>query len=196
FALLVELADDARTHVVAPVVELLLQLILDDLPLFLDDEDLVQALGELPDALGLERPRHRDLEDANANLDGVAFRDAEILERLPHVEIALSARDDAEARPRRIDDDAVQLVDAAVMQRRVDLVVLHPRLGAEERVGPADRHAVGRQRKVVGDDDLDVARIAVDRCGAFDGVGNALEADPATRIAAHGPAVQAEVEDL
>ena len=47
FAFLVELADHARAHVVAPVVELLLQLVLDDLPLLLDDEDLFQALGEL-----------------------------------------------------------------------------------------------------------------------------------------------------
>ena len=74
FALLVELADDARADVVAPVVELLLQLVLDDLPLFLDDEDLVQALGELAHALRLERPRHRDLVDADADVGGVAPR--------------------------------------------------------------------------------------------------------------------------
>jgi hypothetical protein len=36
------------------------------------------------------------------------------------------------------------------MQCRVDLVVLDPRFGREERIGPADRHAVGRQREVVG----------------------------------------------
>ena len=66
FALLVELADDARAHVVAPVVELLLQLVLDDLPLLLDDEDLLQAFGELAHAFGLERPGHRDLVDADA----------------------------------------------------------------------------------------------------------------------------------
>ena len=141
-ALLVELADHARAHVVAPVVELLLQLVLDDLPLLLDDEDLLEALGELAHALGLERPRHRDLVDAHADLGGVGLGDAEVVERLPHVEVALAAGDDAEPRLRRIDDDPVQLVDAAVVQRRVDLVVLHPRLGLEEAVGPADRHAV------------------------------------------------------
>ena len=61
FALLVELADHARPHVVAPVVELLLQLVLDDLPLLLDDEDLLEAFGEVAHAFRLERPRHRDL---------------------------------------------------------------------------------------------------------------------------------------
>ena len=74
FALFVELADDAGPDVVAPVVELLLQLVLDDLPLFLDDEDLVEALGELAHALGLERPGHRDLVDADADLGGVRRR--------------------------------------------------------------------------------------------------------------------------
>ena len=41
----VELAEHVRPHVGAPVVELFLQLVLDDLALFLDDEDLLQALA-------------------------------------------------------------------------------------------------------------------------------------------------------
>ena len=96
----------------------------------------------------------------------------------------------------RIHDDAVQLVDAAVVQRCVDLVVLHPRLGLQEAVRPADRQPVGRQREVVRDDDLDAVGIDRHRRRAFDGVGDALEADPAAGVAAHRPAVQAEVDDL
>ena len=167
FAFLVELADDARPHVVAPVVELLLQLVLDDLPLFLDDQDFVESFGELPDTFGLERPRHRDLEHADADLGGVGFADAEVVERLPHIEVALAAGDDAEPRLRRIDDDAVQPVDAAIVQRRVDLVVLHPLFGREERVGPADRNAIGRQRKVVRHDDVDTDRRRRTRTRSF-----------------------------
>ena len=180
FAFFVELPDDARAHVVAPVVELLLQLVFDDLALFLDDQDFVEAFGEMAHGLGLEGPRHRDLEHANADLGGIGFADAEVVERLPHVEVTLAAGHDAEPRIRRIDDDAVQPVDAAVVQRRVDLVVLHPRLGGEERIRPANRHAVGRQRKVVRHDDVDVIGIAVHRCGALDGIRDALEADPAS----------------
>ena len=101
FALFVELADDARAHVVAPVVELLLQLVLDDLPLFLDDQDFLEAFGELAHAFGLERPGHRDLVHADADLGGVGLGDAEVVERLPHVEIALAGGDDAEPRLRR-----------------------------------------------------------------------------------------------
>ncbi len=55
--LLVELADDARAHVVAPVVELLLQLVLDDLPLLLDDEDLLEPFGEMRARLRLRAAR-------------------------------------------------------------------------------------------------------------------------------------------
>ncbi len=196
FALLVELADDARAHVVAPVVELLLQLVLDDLPLLLDDEDLLEALGELAHALRLERPGHRDLVDADAQLRHVALVEAEVVERLAHVEVALARRDDAEPRLRAVDDDPVEPVDARVVQRRVDLVVLHPRLGDEERIGPADRDAVGRQREVVGDDDVDAVRVDRHRGRALDRVRDALEADPQARVAAHRPAVQAQVEDL
>ncbi len=196
FALLVELADHVGPHVVAPVVELLLELVLDDLPLFLDDEDLFQPFRELPDPLGLERPRHRDLVDAEADLRGIGVGDAEIGERLPHVEVALAAGDDPEPRLGRIDDDPVELVHAAVVQRGVDLVVLHPRLGGEERVGPADREAVRRQRKIVRDDDRRAVRTDVHGRRGLDGVGDAFEAHPATGIARHRPAVQAEVENL
>ena len=196
FALFVELADHARTHVVAPVVELLLQLVFDDLPLFLDHEDFLEPLGEVAHAFRLERPRHRDLVHANAHFGRIPLGDAEVVERLPHVGIALARRGDAQPRLGRIDDDLVQLVDAAVMQRRVDLVVLHPRFGVEEAVGPADRHAVGRQRKVVGNDDLGPRRVDIHRRRALDRIGDALEADPAARVAGHRPAVQAEVQDF
>ena len=196
FALLVELADDTRTHVVAPVVELLLQLVFDDLALFLDDQNFGQAFGEMTHAFRLERPGHRDFEHANADLRGVGFGDAEIIERLPDIEVALAARHDAETRLRRIHDDAIQSIGAAVMQRGVDLVILHPRFGLEEAVGPANRHTVGRQRKIVRHDDLHALGIDGYRCGAFDGIGHAFESHPAARVATHRPAVQPEIDDL
>ena len=135
---------------VAPVVELLLQLVFDDLPLFLDDQDLVEAFGEVAHAFGLKRPRHRDLEHADADLRGVGFADAEVVERLAHVEIALARGDDAQSRLRAIDDDAVELIGPAVVQRGVDLEILHPRFGGKESVGPADVHAVRWEGEIVG----------------------------------------------
>ena len=196
FALFVKLADHSRTHVGPPVVELLLQLVLDDLPLFLDYQDFFQAFGEVADTLGLERPRHGHLEQTNADLCRVGLGDAQIVERLTYVHIALAAGDDAQPRLGRVDDDAVQLIGATVMQRRVNLVTVHPRFGVEESVGPADRNAVRRKWKVVGRDQLDAVGIDIDRGRAFDGVGHALESDPQAGVAAHCPAVQAEIDDF
>ena len=196
FAFFIELADHARPYVVAPVVELLFQLVFDDLPLFLDDEDFLDPFGEVAHALRLERPRHRDLVDANAHIGRILLGNAEVIERLPHVRVALARRRDAKARLGRIDDDPVQLIHAAVMQRRVDLVVLHPCFGVEEAVGPADRHAAFRQQEVVGNDDLRPRRIDIHGRRALDRIGDALEADPAARVARHRPAVQPEVQDF
>ena len=92
FADLVVFADDARPHVLAPIVELLLELILDDLPLLLDDKDFLQPLGEMPHALGVERPCHADLEQADADRGGLRVVDAERIERLAHVEIGFAGR--------------------------------------------------------------------------------------------------------
>src|SRR5439155_9968375 len=170
FALLVELADDARAYVVAPVVELLLQLVFDDLALFLDHQDFGETLGKMAHAFRLERPWHRNLEHANTDLGGVGFGNAEIVERLPDVEIAFAAGNDPETRLRRIDGDAVQFVDAAIVQSGVRLVILHPSFGLQEAVGPANRQAIRRQRKIVGNDNLYAVRIGRYRRRAFDRV--------------------------
>ena len=64
---LVHLADDARAHVVAPVEQLLLDLVLDDLAALLDDHDLFEADREFADALRLQRPGHADLVQPKGN---------------------------------------------------------------------------------------------------------------------------------
>ena len=45
--MVIHLADDARAHVVTPVEQLLLDLILDDLAALFDDENLFEADREL-----------------------------------------------------------------------------------------------------------------------------------------------------
>src|SRR5689334_22267178 len=82
FAAVVELADDARrAHAFLPVVELFLDLVLDDLALFLHHQDLFQPLGEAPRALRLERPGERDLVEAQTDVASDLLVDAEIGER-------------------------------------------------------------------------------------------------------------------
>src|SRR5436190_10791253 len=98
FAVVVELADHAwRTHPLAPVVELFLDLVLDDLALFLDDEDLFEPFGEAARPLRLERPGHRHLVEADAGVRGDALVDSEVGERLQGVAEGLASRDDAES---------------------------------------------------------------------------------------------------
>ena len=97
-ALLVHLADDGgRT---GHAVERFLDLRLHQRALFLDDDDLREALRELADAVRLHGPRHAGLEDAQAETRGLGVVDAEVLQRLADVHVRLAARRDAELRAR------------------------------------------------------------------------------------------------
>src|ERR1700746_76776 len=121
-AVFVELADDAGANVFTPIIELLLELIFDDGAFFLDDEDFLEPLGELPDTLAFERPGHCDLVQAEADLRGMRVVNPEIVERLAHIEVGFAGSHNAEARPGTIDDDAVQPIGARESQCRVKLV--------------------------------------------------------------------------
>src|SRR5256714_68051 len=108
FAAVVELADDARrAHAFLPVVELFLDLVFDDLAFFLHHQNLLEAVGEAPGALRLERPGERHLVDAQADVARRALVDAEIGKRAHHVAEGLPRGDDAQARARRIPDQAI-----------------------------------------------------------------------------------------
>ena len=95
--MIVHLADDAGTDFVAPVEQLLLDLVLDDLAALFDDEDFLEADSELPDAFRLQRPRHADLVQSKSDLGGDLRCDAELAQRLPDVLIALAGCHDAVA---------------------------------------------------------------------------------------------------
>ncbi len=85
FAFVVELADDAWAHVFSPVIELFFELILDQMPFFLDHHYLFQTFGKLPHAIGFQRPDHPDLVHAQADLVGQGLVDAENFQRLADV---------------------------------------------------------------------------------------------------------------
>ena len=195
-AVLVELADDARAHILAPIVELLLELVFDDRALFFDDQDFFEALGEMADALAFERPRHRHLVKADADLGGMGLVDAQIVERLAHVEIGFAGGDDAKARVRAVDDDAVEPIGAGKGERGVELVFVQPVFLVERLVGPADIEPARRHLEIVGQHDPGSRRSDIDRGRAVDRLGDRLEGDPAAGIARHRPAIQAEIEDF
>ena len=201
FALIVELADDPRAHVGVPVVKVFLELVLDHLTLFFDDQDFFQPLGEFAHPVRFQRPGHRDLEQPHADFSGVALGHAQFLQRFQHVHVRLARGDDPEPRVGRIDRGAIELVLARVSQRGVDLVVLHQRLlrarlqTQEIARKPAVQSAFG-QHKVFGQQGLDMKRICLDRSRRLDRVGQRLEADRASGEPRHGPAVQSQLDVL
>ena len=86
------------TGCVGDAVEDFLELLLDQPALLLDHDDPLETIGEAADGRGIERPGAGDLEDAHAERRGAHLVDAELVERLLHVEIALARRGDADAR--------------------------------------------------------------------------------------------------
>ena len=197
--LFVELAVDARAHVVAPVVELLLQGVFEHLALLLDHQDLVESGRELAHRRGLERPHHPALEDADAEPLASLPIEPEILERLHRVEVRLAAGHDAEPGARRIDHRVVEPVRPHVSERRVPLVVEQPRLLRERRIRPPDVEPVRivmRIGEVLRDHDPHAVRIDLHRRRRLDHLGHGLHRDPQPRPPRHRPAVQTEVEVL
>ncbi|MGF6635558.1 hypothetical protein OKW39_002709 [Paraburkholderia sp. MM6662-R1] len=141
-----------------------------------------------------ERPHAADLVQPDADARAGFVVETEVGQRLAHVEISFAAGHDAEARMRRIDFDAVEFVRSHVGEARVPLVVEQTRFLHERRIGPADVQPTVGHHEVFRQDDVGAVRIDIDRCGRFDHVGHALHRDPEARVAAHRPAVQAEVQ--
>src|SRR3978361_1964866 len=121
--MLVHLADDARADVVAPVEQLLLDLIFDDLAALFDDHDLFETDREFAHALRLQRPGHADLVESKADPGSHLGGYAEFAQRLPYILIALARSHDAEPGVRRIHGDAVDLVGARKGDRGKPLVL-------------------------------------------------------------------------
>ena len=172
FAGLVELSDDARAHVRAPVVKLFLELVLDDAALFLDYEHLVEAFGEAADALALQGPGHGHLVNPEPDLGGLCLVDTKVVERLHDVGIGFARGGDAEAGVGAVDDHLVEPVGAREGQRRIKLVALQPLFLLQRRVGESDMQAVRRHFEVLGHDDGCAAGVDKDGCRCVHGLGD------------------------
>ena len=97
-----------------------------------------------------QRPGAGDLVEPQPHVVRLDLVDAELVERLAHVEIALADRDDADLRAAPAgEDDVVEVVGAHEGQHGVALEVLQPRLLLEEAVRRADVEAARRHAEVV-----------------------------------------------
>src|SRR5262245_58588922 len=194
-ALLVLLSDADR--LVGGAVELLAHLHLDQRALLLDHDNELEPLRELLEVALADRPRATDLVEPDAEIVALDLVDAELVERLAHVEIALADGDDADLRiaPAR-GDVLVEVVGAHECGHGVALEVVQPRLLAADGITQADVEAALRHDEVLRDDDVDALQAAVDHGGRFHRLVHGLERDPGAAEARHGPAVEAVVEDL
>ncbi len=191
---MVHLADDAGPHVITPVEQLLLDLILDDLAALLDHQDLFKTDGEVAHALRLQRPRHADLVEPQADLGCDLRRDAELAQRLAHVLITLAGRHDAVTGVRRIHGDAVDLVGARERDRGKALVVLQPAVLGVAVVRPAQVQSIRRQLEIRRDDEGRHLVGQIDLGGGLHRFGDHLHADPAAGIARHRNAEQSHLD--
>ena len=122
--------------------------------------------------------------------------DAEIVQRLAHVEIALADGDDAELRAAAAGiDDAVEAVGADEGRRGGALVLVQPRLLAELVDLVADVEAAGRHVEF-RDDDVQPVERRVDRSRRFDVVLDAFDRRPGAGEARQRIAVEAVVDQL
>ena len=193
---LVELAQDDRPYIGAPVVQLFLELVFNDLAFFFHHQNLLQTGSKFARELRLERPHHADLVQPDADLPASVVVQPQIDQRLARVVVGLAAGDQAEAVVRTFDRVVVQAVGAYVSQRCVPLEVKQALLLLQRAVGPANVHAARRHFKVGRQFDLYALRVNQRAGRRLHNFLNRLHARPHAGIAAHGQRVQAQVQNL
>ena len=170
------------------------ELAFDEAVLFLDDQHVLQPIGETAGTFHLQRPDQTDLVDAQAERFAGLLRQAEVSQRLADIEISLAGGENAETRRRRIQCNAVDLVGARECRHRLHLGAMQPLLRLERRIGPADMNSGRRHDEIGGFDELHALRIDRDRRRAFRRFRNRLETDPAARVTRQRETIDAEVE--
>ena len=175
---LVELAQHARAHVAAPVVQLFFQLVFNDLALFFHHQNLLQAGGKFARELRLQRPHHRHLVQANTHALAGSVVQAQVEQRLACVVKGLAAGHQAKAVLRALNDVVIEPVGTDIGQRGVPLGVKQARFLFERGVGPADVHAAGGHHKIGGHLDAHAVRVHVHRGAGFNNFLDGFHAGP------------------
>ncbi len=194
--LLVELAQHVRAHIVAPVVQLFLELVFDDLALFLDHQDFLQALGEIAGDRRFQWPDHIHLVHPDAQLAADRVVQAQVHQGLAHVVVGLAAGNQAKAVVLPLHHVVVQLVGPHIGQRGVPLVVHQARFLLQRRIGPTDMQPARRHDKVFGQHDVHPVRIDRDAGRGLHHFLDGLQPGPQARKPAHREGVQPHVQDV
>ena len=195
---LVALADDGRPAGGVAVVENADQLIFDEAALLLDDQHVLQPLGESAARRSASSGQvSADLVDAQSRAPcACASAMPRSAKRLPQIEIGLAGGDDAEPRAGRVEHDPVEPVGAREGGDRRHLRPVQPPLLLQRRIGPADAEAARRHLEIGRQHDLDARGIDVDRGRTLDRLGDRLEADPAAGVARQREAQKGRNRDI
>ena len=181
-------------------VERIAQLHLDERALLLDDDDLIEAIGEAPGDLVVERVDHAHLQEPDPVGAEPRLVEAEQLQCLEHLVVAPARRDDAEPRSRCVVGDPVQTVRRCVQAGEWETGLEDLLLDRARHPGPdlaADTAPVRRPVPLeLGQHRADAARTDVDHRRAVGHRGDDLDAAPQADESRNGDAVQAEVEHL
>ena len=175
-ALLVLLADADR--LIGGAVKFFTDLHFDERAFLLDDDDEIEVLGKLQLAAA-ERPGARHLVEADAQFVALDLVDAELVERLADVEIALAGGDDADLRiaPAR-GDGAVELVGAHEGEHGVALEIVQAGFLRQNRIVEADVEPALRHLEIGRDDDVDPLKTRLDGRRGFHRLVHRLQCDP------------------
>src|SRR5262249_22885839 len=190
----VPLAGDAGAA--RQVVERAPELRLDEVSLLLDDDDLVQPLGELSDDLRIQGIDHADLQEPDTELSQLHVAQSQVVKRLRDVGIGLAGGHDAEAVAATALDDGVQQVGAGVREGGRESLLVQVALQVDGARREEDE-ALGLLETVkLRDHDAGPVRAEYDGIAAVAEVGDALEAHPGAGQPRERNAVQAQLEEL
>ena len=191
-----KLANNVGPHIGTPVVQLFFQLIFNDLALFFNHQNFLQASGKLTRQLRFERPHHAHLVQAYAELLASRIVQPQVHQGLTRVVVCLATGNHAKSVVFAFNGVVVQPVSPNIGQRGIPLGVKQALFLRQRRVRPANVHTAGRHVKVDRYFDLYALRINHGAGRRFDNFLNRLHARPHARVAAHGNRVQAQVQYL
>ena len=192
---LVPLPDDARRRVLA-VVEQARQLVLDEPPLLLDHDELVEPRREADDPLRLDRPGEGELVDREPDLRRRLLVDPEVVEGLAQIEVRLAGGDDTDPGAGGRDDHPVHRVRAGECEDRGELLLEEALLVGDRLVLDVDVEAALGKLEVGRLGEPEAVGVDEHRGRALHRVRDRLEPHPAAGPAARREAEEAEVEVL
>ena len=190
------LAGEGGALVRAQRIQVASDLVFHHRPFFLDHQHGLAALREAGQTNGVHGPDQAGLVEPDAQSATRFLVQAEIGQRLAHIQIGLAGTDDGQAAALAIDHDAVDAIGPGKGGGSRQPVVDQPILFHQRGQVLPQVEALRRQPDIGGGDIGATGVRQLDAAGEVECVGDALESDVAAAVARHGPPEQPELDDL